>query len=477
MTLALELDDISRRFGNVLALRHARLQVRSGTVHAVLGENGAGKTTLMRVAFGMLTPDSGRVLRHGMEVRIKTPADALRLGVGMVHQHFTLVPAMTVAENIALGMPGKFSVGNARARVVELSRQTGLSVPADALVESLPVGAQQRVEILKAVARDAELLVLDEPTAVLAPREVDDLLAWIRRFATGTRAVVLITHKLREALAVADDVTVLRAGETVLTRPASSTSQTELVAAMLGEADSSSGPSVMAARPPGDVVFHLRDVTVRSTTGSGLRRASMEARAGEVLGVAAVEGSGQSELLRVLAGRLPVTSGRITRPDTCAFIPDDRHRDAAVLDFTLAENVALRGLADVTGLLDWPSVHDRTISLLSRFDVRAPGATTSLRSLSGGNQQKLILARELDPLPSAVVAENPTRGLDVNATREVLKRLSDAAAAGSCVVVYSSDIDEVLSLATRVIVLHNGQVIEVPNARDVIGRAMLGVTP
>ncbi len=476
MTFALELLDISRRFGNVVALRDAQLQVRAGTVHAVLGENGAGKTTLMRVAFGLVAPDSGRILRAGRQLTIRNPTDALQAGIGMVHQHFTLVPAMTVAENVALGMAGRFSARQARDRVIELGERTGLPVAPDDRVEVLPVGAQQRVEILKAVARDVEVLVLDEPTAVLAPDEVEELLAWIRRFATGTRAVVLITHKLREALSVADDVTVLRAGRTVYQSAAAATTQDMLVTAMLGSTPGNTSAPPAQAPPDSPVVLQLRGVNVRAATGPGLHDVSFSARAGELLGIAAVEGSGQAELLRVLAGRLHAESGTVQRPQECAFIAEDRHRDGAVLDFTLVENVALRGLGSARGLLDWGALERRTTALMGTFDVRAPGAATPIGALSGGNQQKLILARELEPLPSVVVAENPTRGLDVQATSEVHRRLRAAAAAGAAVVVYSSDVDEVLDLASRVVVMHNGRLLEVPNDRVTVGRAMLGAS-
>ena len=474
MSAALELVDITRHFGNVVALSGAHLVVRPGTVHALLGENGAGKSTLMRLAFGMLRPHGGRIRVRGKEVRFRSPLEALGSGIGMVQQHFSLVPAMTVAENVALGGSGRYRPGRAVRRVEELARQTGLSVSATTLVRDLSVGAQQRVEILKALARETTLLILDEPTAVLAPSEIDELLRWIRAFAAGERAVVLITHKLREALAVADDITVLRDGHTVLSTPAGVTSESELVAAMLG----SELPEPAAApvvTHDGTVVLRLRDVSASGPRGQlALHHASFEVHAGELLGVAAVEGAGQHELLRVLAGRLVPDTGQAGHPADVAFIPEDRHRDAAVLDFSLTENLALRGLARGRWLLPWGELRQHARVVLRRFEVRASSPDAPLHALSGGNQQRFILGRELDPLPAAVVAENPTRGLDVKATKAIHARLRAARDSGAAVVVYSSDVDEVLALADRVVVVHAGRVIQVPVDRETVGRAMLG---
>lgn len=473
MTLALELHGISRRFGPVAALREASLAIRPGTVHALLGENGAGKTTLMRIAFGMLAPDAGRVRVRDREVAPRSPVEALALGIGMVHQHFTLVPDMTVAENVALGGHGRLDMEAVTRRVEALAATTGLPVDARARVADLPIGAQQRVEILKALARDVRVLILDEPTAVLAPREVDELLRWVRDFATGDRAVILITHKLREALAVAHDVTVLRGGRTVLASPASDTTESALVAAMIGE--SLATPSERDAAPtPGAVVARVVDGHIAGPRGDALVSASIDVRRGELVGVAAVEGAGHAELLRVLAGIAVPYAGRTEVPDDVAFIPEDRHRDATVLDFTLTENLALRGLSRREGRLPWDALADRARALVTAFDVRTPAVDVPLRALSGGNQQKFVLARELDPLPSLVVAENPTRGLDVKATHAVLDALRRARDAGSAVVVYSSDVDEVLAIADRVVVVHAGRLVEVARDRDAVGRAMLG---
>ncbi|MEP7381384.1 MAG: ABC transporter ATP-binding protein [Gemmatimonadota bacterium] len=492
MTLALELVDVHKRFGAVEALAGASLRVREGTVHALLGENGAGKTTLMRVVYGMLRPDAGTIRLYGAERRFRSSADAIARGVGMVHQHFMLVPAMTVAENVALGMSGRYDARAAEARVESLGARTGLVLDPRARVESLPVGAQQRLEILKALARDARLLILDEPTAVLAPEEADELLRWIRRFAVNGRTVVLITHKLREALSVADDVTVLRRGATVLHESVAGLDEPRVVAALLGgdptrpakplaeylERPRTAPPTDPSARRParGAVVASLIDVTATDARGAiAVRNVTLDIYAGEILGVAAVEGSGQRELVRLFAGRLTPSAGSISLPTGVAFVPEDRHRDAMVLDMSLVENVALRGLSSRHGRLDWRALRQATTALMSRFDVRAPSASTRGRELSGGNQQKLVLGRELAERPIMVVAENPTRGLDIRATADVQDQLRSARDAGSAVVLYSSDLDEVLALADRLIVVHAARVLPVePATREAVGRAMLG---
>lgn len=504
MTVALELDGLRKRFGVVEALAGASMRVRSGTVHALLGENGAGKTTLMRVVYGTIRADAGSVFVDGAPAAFRTSADAIARGIGMVHQHFTLVPAMTVAENVALGMRGRYDARAAIARVRDLGASTGLVLDPEARVETLPVGAQQRLEIIKALAHEARLLILDEPTAVLAPDEADDLMRWVRRYRDAGHAVVLITHKLREALAIADDVTVLRRGTTVLTGSVAALDEPTLIAALLGEAsvrDHPTPPFVgemrpveqrarvpshaglnagLNAGPNGDLnarpVAQLRNVSVANANRTHvLHDVTLDVHAGEILGVAAIEGSGQHELVRVLAGRLMPTSGTVHLPHAVAFIPEDRHRHAMALDMSLVENVALRGLSERRGRMGWRALHDATRELIARFDVRTPGPLALARELSGGNQQKLILGRELSDHPEMIVAENPTRGLDIRATAAVQNHLRVARNAGSAVVLYSSDLDEVLSLADRLMVVHAGRVVHVEHpTRVTVGRAMLG---
>jgi general nucleoside transport system ATP-binding protein len=495
----LALEGIRKRFGSFAALDDASLVVRPGTVHALLGENGAGKTTLMRIAYGLVRPDAGTIRVAGTPATIATAADAMALGIGMVHQHFTLVPVMTVAENVALGARGALDLTRVSTRVRALADDAGISLDPSARVETLPVGAQQRVEIAKALVRDARMLILDEPTAVLAPDESTALLRWLRKFADAGHAVVLITHKLREALAVADDVTVLRRGRTVLATRAAATTMESLTDAMIGaETGTADMPHAVAdlttnlAPTASDARVVFRAEGVRLVDAAGVVRvhdATFDVRAGEIVGVAGIEGGGQRELLRALAGRANAAAGTLVRPPDVGFIPEDRHHDAVLLDRDLAENVALRGAGARRGAVDWAALRAGTSALMQAFDVRASDPRVALRTLSGGNQQKLVVARELGAgsdagiggapdtnfaRPWALVAENPTRGLDVRATADIHSRLRRACADGAAIVLYSSDIDEVLLLATRVLVMHAGRVREVARDRDAIGRAMLG---
>ena len=484
---ALALRDIDKRYGATQALASASLYVRPGTVHALLGENGAGKSTLLRIAYGMEHPDAGTLVVHGSSVRFGSPADAIAHGIGMVHQHFTLVPVMTVAENVALGGRGRLDLPRITAKLHELTERTGFALDADAKVESLSVAAQQRVEIAKALVRDARLLVLDEPTAVLPPTESERLLRWLRGHADRGYTVVLITHKLREALSVADDVTVLRRGRTVLAIRGPDATIDSLTLAMIGPADDAA-----ESRPPitderrsaratsAEPVFRVERVALTDERGIvRIRDATFTVDPGEILGIAGIEGSGQRELLRALAGRLPIASGTLSRPATVGFVPEDRHRDAVLLDRSLVENVALRGAGRRRGLIDWRALGFRTASLARAFDVRAAGAHVPVRTLSGGNQQKLVLARELADEGGrntrAIVVENPTRGLDVRAASDIHARIRYVRDAGAAVVLYSSDIEEVLSLADRILVVFAGSVHEAPMDRDTVGRLMLGI--
>ncbi len=484
---ALTLTHVVKRFGSITALDDASFELRPGTVHALLGENGAGKTTLMHIAFGLVRPDSGGILIRGRAARFRWPADAIAAGIGMVHQHFTLVPAMTVAENLALGGHGVLRPADAIARVRDVAALTGFVLDPDALVEKLPIGAQQRVEIAKALVRRATVLVLDEPTAVLAPAEADDLLRWLRVYTAAGNSAVLITHKLREALAVADDVTVLRRGRVVHTALASAVPSSSLTTAMIGgELDPAGRESPVIAPPAtSPTVFCAEGLVLADGSGMvRLRDATFSVRGGEIVGIVGVEGAGHRELLRALAGRLDATRGLLERPPVVGFVPEDRHHDAVLLDRSLSENVALRGAGRRKGLMRWNTVRAHTASLMRAFDVRGPDAGATMRALSGGNQQKLVLARELDDAfdgrpsrgdgPLALVVENPTRGLDVRATADVHARLYAARNRGAAVVVYSSDLDEVLALASRVFVAYAGTLRGVPLERDAVGRAMLG---
>lgn len=496
----LALDAISKRYGNTQALAGASMSVRPGTVHALLGENGAGKTTLMRVAFGLARPDSGTMRWAGTAAAFRLPRDALAAGIAMVQQHFSLVPSLSVAENVALGGRGLYNVSDARRRVRELGDATGLPVDPDAIAGTLGVSAQQRVEIIKALARGVRLLILDEPTATLAPSDAGALLAWARAFASGDNAVVLITHKLRDALTVADDVTVLRDGQVVLSSGAAAATEQSLAMAMFGEEEAAAtrlwspnvstlgnlsrgqagsvalGMSRIAEAEPTDTLVSLRDVVVSPRRGTpGLASISFVARRGEIVGIAAVEGNGERELLRIISGRAVGESGTIRLPARIGYIPQDRRADAIADELTLTENVALAGAGARGGWIDWSSMRARTERVMGHFDVRASGATARAFTLSGGNQQRLVLARELDDDPSLVVADQPTRGLDLRATAEVHDRLRQARASGAAVVLHSADLDEVLALSDRVVVVVSGRLTEIKGTRDAIGQAMLGI--
>lgn len=470
---ALSLHSIVKRFGAVTALDGASLTVTRGTVHALLGENGAGKTTLMRIAYGLERPDAGVVQLAGETVTLHAATDAIERGVGMVQQHFSLVPAMTVAENVALGGRGRFQPREAAEHVRALAHQTSLRIDPEARAGELPVAAQQKLELLKLFSRQARTLILDEPTAVLAPAEARELMALIRRIADDGASVILVTHKLREALAVSDEVTVLRHGRSVLSVPAQTITEGELARAMFPDGIV---PEVRTEeRQAGDVIAELRDVDLHDQQGiSRVRGATLAVRAGEILGVAGVEGSGHHEVVLALAGRLAPESGHVRVPPDVAFIPEHRQRDALIPAFSVVENVALRGAARARGRINWPGVTQRARALVSQHAIRAASVTAPVRTLSGGNQQKLVLARELDGAPALVVAENPTHGLDVRAASAIRGRLREARDAGAGVVVYASDLDELLALADRVVVAFGGTLREVPRDADAIGRAMLG---
>ena len=471
---ALVLENLDKWFGTVQALTDARLWVRRGTVHAVLGENGAGKTTLMRVAYGMATPDRGVVRVHGHAVRLRSPADAIERGIGMVHQHFTLVPTMTVAENLALGSRATPRSGKMGVALQDFAGVEGSSIDLNARVGDLSVIAQQRLELLKVLARNADILILDEPTAVLAPAEADDLIRRLRSLADAGRAVVLVTHKLREALSIADDVTVLRQGAVSLASPRADVDEDQLIEAMLGRRPA--GSSLVTRRmTSGKELIAARDVSIVDSRGlPRVRNATFEVRGGEIVGVAAVDGSGHRELLRAIAGRLEVTSGTLLLPESVGFVPGDRHRDGLVLGMSLVENYVLKGAGASRGVIDWRNAAAEAQRIVQDFDVRVENVEASAMTLSGGNQQRFIIGRELNGMPDALVAENPTRGLDVQASQDVRDRLIEACSKGVAIVFYSADIDEIVAISDRVLVVYNGSVREVVPEADVVGRAMLG---
>lgn len=478
---AVELVAISKKFGDVVALAEASFSLRSGTVHALLGENGAGKTSLMRVAFGMLSPDAGSIRINGEAVRFHAPSDAIALGIGMVQQHFSLIPAFTAVENFALGGRGVFSREKETQRFQRYAVQLGLSVSADGRPSSLSAAEQQQLEIAKALGRECRILILDEPGSVLPPAQAAALLEWVRSFARQGRSVVLVTHKLRDAIATADDVTVLRHGRTVLSTPIASVTEERLLSAMLGEETAASAPQrdagaavVQATLGP---VASLNAVSaLDSAKRERVEDVTLSLAPGEIVGVAGVERSGHRLLLRILAGRIQPNQGTARIAASIGFIPEDRHREALALDLDIRDNVALRGAGKRRGWMNWRTWATYTQKLIKDFDVHAPHERVPIAALSGGNQQKLVLARELAALPQLIVAENPTRGLDVRAASEMRQRLRAAANAGAAVVWYSSDLDELAAEADRVLVLYNGHVRQCTPSRDDIGRAMLGTS-
>jgi ABC-type uncharacterized transport system ATPase subunit len=483
VSAALELRGISKRFGTVVALHGASLEVQPRSIVALLGENGAGKTTLMRVAFGLVRPDAGEILIDGQVARLTTPAEAIDLGVGMVHQHFAQVPALTAAENMSLGGHGWFSAERAASRLREVATETGLQVDPSAPVEALPTGAQQRLEIVTALARGARLLILDEPTAVLTPQESTELLRFLRRFADEGGAVVLITHKIREALGVADVVTVMRRGRTVLGLPRAAATEDAVARAMLGDTAGEGSrrelfgaPAPHVSHPDAPPVAVARDLVIEGSRGTAVvRGATLAVRGGEIVGIAGVEGSGVHELVRALAGRLTPTAGTLELPSHIGFVPEDRQRDALIPEWTIAENLALRTAGTARGRVAWRAMERSAAELLDRFDVRADGPHAIVGALSGGNQQKLVLARELEGDPPLLVVEQPTRGLDIAASATIHERLLAARDGGAAVVIASADLDELIMLADRLLVMFEGRPIEVARDRDAVGRAMVGL--
>jgi simple sugar transport system ATP-binding protein len=491
---------LTKRFGALTALEGVELDVQPGEVHAILGENGAGKTTLVNLLFGMLRPDAGHILWRAEEISLRSPHDALARGIGMVHQHFMLVGALPVWENVALSDPKRPSfrldASRGRRRVRELAARYSLALDPDARVDDLPVGARQRVEIAKALEGSVALLILDEPTAVLAPSEVDDLFAVIREMKRAGTAVLFISHKLDEVLAISDRVTVLRRGRVVSRVRTEDADASSLARAIVGEGTAEWTRGGRRAAVGGNVVLSVEGASARAPGAPPLHDLSFELRSGEILGIAGVDGNGQQELVALLAGLLRPDLGRVrlAGEDVTALdvearwrrglsvLPGDRAREGLVLDAPLWENLALRefGAKWAKGPLGVrPSAHvRRATELLARFDVRAGGPRVPARSLSGGNQQKLLLARELAAEPKAIVLLNPTRGLDVGATSALLRTLIELRDAGRAILLVSTELDELLEVSDRVAVLFRGGLHEATSReRAAIGALMLGREP
>jgi len=478
-TPAIELERITKRFGRLVANDEVSLSAAPGEILAVVGENGAGKTTLMNVLYGIHRPDSGEIRRRGERIELESPRDAIRAGIGMVHQHFRLVRDLTVAENVVLGTEPTRGVwldrGAAEERVRRLAAEVGFSVDPRAVIERLSVGAQQRVEILKALTCGAEVLVLDEPTAVLTPQESDELLRMLKRLAEAGKTILFVSHKLSEVTSVSTRVAVLRGGRLVATLATADTTPRELATLMVGREPVPL--RARAAREPGPEVLVLDGVSANDERGvPALRDVSLRVRAGEIVGVAGVEGNGQHELVEVATGLLAPGGGRVTLPPSVGHVPGDRLRDGVVADMTVKENAVLgrhrepafrRGPAQ---RLD--AIREHARRLVEAFDVRPPDEDAPLRALSGGNQQKAVVARELDRVPELLVAAHPTRGVDVGAIERIHAALLAERDRGAAVLLVSSDLTEILALADRVLVLYEGRITHETAARATDERAL-----
>jgi general nucleoside transport system ATP-binding protein len=497
--LVLEMRGIRKEFPGVVANDDVSFDVRRGEVHALLGENGAGKSTLMNILYGLYKPDAGEIRLNGKPVSFGSASDAIDAGIGMVHQHFMLIPVMTVAENIVLGVEPHHGVlldeRGAEGRVRDLSEQFGLVVDPGALVSDITVGQQQRVEILKALYRGADLLILDEPTAVLTPQEAGELFGIIRSLQADGKSIVFISHKLGEVLEIADRITVLRRGKTIETVPRQGATEKSLARAMVGR-----DVLLRVEKPPpqvGDVLLEVEDLWVSDDRGiEKVRGVSFEVRAGEIVGIAGVDGNGQTELIEALTGlrraergvirvagrELHHASTREVLDAGVGHIPEDRQRRGLVLEFSLAENIALHDYAEPPdakwGWLFPGKLVERAKGLIKEFDVRGGGPLTLAGALSGGNQQKLVAAREVSRDPKALIAAQPTRGLDVGAIEYLHRRLVTERDEGRAILLVSLELDEIFSLSDRILVLYEGEIVgrhEGAVSEEQIGFEMVGL--
>lgn len=476
----LELRNITKTFGDVTANNDVSISVKKGTIHAIVGENGAGKSTIMRIAYGFYAADSGEIYVDGKKVDIRGPHDAIALGIGMVHQHFMLVDTMTVAENIILGAETGSAVAldidEASRRIRALSDELKLDINPNSTIEDLSVGQQQRVELLKALYRDAELLILDEPTAVLSPQEVEEFFGILRRMKSQGKTIIIITHKLDEVLAISDEVTVMRDGKAVGHTMTADTNAKDLARMIVGR-DVLLRVEKTDAQPKG-AVLTVDDLRIKGKHGMAVDGVSFEVRAGEIVGIAGIEGNGQTELIEALAGLTGIAGGSISfegkdvttrsarglKELGIAHIPEDRHKRGLLLASDLAENSILGvhyrpPVATAAGLMDNGAINKRVNEIIQNFDVRPPNANLPAKSLSGGNQQKLIIGREFELNPKLLLVSQPTRGVDIGAIEFIHRKLIALRDAGSAVLLVSAELEEVTALADRLLVIREGKIV------------------
>ncbi len=499
---SLELRGITKRFPGVLANDRVNFDVKAGEVHALLGENGAGKSTLMKTVYGLYHPDEGEILLNGKPIRISSPNDSIHLGIGMIHQHFMLVPSLTVAENVALGLPSTrgalTDLDVVSKRIIELAKIYGLKIDPNAYVWQLSVGQQQRIEIIKALYRGAALLILDEPTAVLTPQEVDELFIIMRQMTQDGHALIFISHKLREVVEISQRVSVLRDGKMIGTRKTSETTKQDLANWMVGREVIFAPERGNIQR--GEVRLKLENVHCGSDRGApGLRGVSLEICSGEILGIAGVSGNGQRELADSITGLRKISAGKVILEGAeitnlppaeitermLSYIPEERMRDGMIKDFTVAENMILREHHKEPfsryGFLNLKNISSNADALIKKFHVKTPSQETLAKNLSGGNIQKVVLARELSRNPRAIIAAQPTRGLDIGATEYVRERLLEQRKQGAAIALISEDLDEILALSDRIAVMYEGAVMDIVPRNEAtpqrLGMLMAGVHP
>ena len=498
----IKMHGITKRFGIVVANDHANFSLQHGEIHAIVGENGAGKSTLMKILYGLYQPNEGKIYFRDELVRINNPRTAIKLGIGMVQQHFTLIPALTALENIVLAKePRRFktllNTVTAHCSITALAEQLGFHLDLNSKVASLPIGAQQYTEILKALYHGAEILILDEPTAVLAPQEISGLFDCLRGLKAEGKSVILITHKLSEVMAIADTITVMRSGKSVASLPSVQTDIAELSELMIGKRTFKGVTTQKRSEKSSEPMLHLGDVTLRAKNGRFLLDGiSLDIFAGEIVGIAGVEGNGQSELIEVLTGLRKSDSGTITLNDESivnqssaeirrkrvVHLPADRHRHGISLNDRVDENLILGSHNQLPfcqhGLLKQKAAHQFANDVIEKYEIRAGGVNLPIRTLSGGNQQKVVVARELESDPELIIAAHPTRGLDINAAQFVHQQLIDARNCSKAILLISADLEELLSLSDRIAVMYNGRITGIlqPSETDEsqLGELMLG---